>query len=181
MKSKTKIAIYAGFGGSDSGAVANGYKGKDLNLEVANNVAAILRGAGHDVLQNRTTDINRNITEDANKANSWGADYVIEFHFNAGGGHGTETFCSIVGGESRELAERINNRIAKLGFRNRGVKTKLGDDGRDYFGIIRQTKAPACLVEVCFIDSISDMNLYKSIPNFSDHVADEIHKYVTKG
>lgn len=172
-----KLAIYAGHGGSDSGAVYGKKREKDYTLQISNGVSAILRYAGFEIINNRTTDINRNINTDAKLANKNHVDGVIEFHLNAGGGSGVETYCSIVGGSSRNLAHAIQNRIAELGFRDRGVKTKKGNDGKDYFGIIRMTNAPAVLVETCFIDSDSDMSLYHSIPNIVNHIADAIFRF----
>ncbi len=176
-----KLAIYAGHGGSDSGAVYGGRREKDYTLQISNGVSAILRGAGFEIINNRTTDTNRSINNDARLANNNHVDGVIEFHLNAGGGTGTETYCSVVGNESRSLAIAIQNRIVGLGFRDRGVKTKTGSDGRDYFGIIRMTNAPAVLVEICFIDSDVDMNLYHSIPNIINHIADAIFRFYGGG
>ena len=53
------IAVYAGHGGSDPGAVALGRQEKDLTLAVSNAVTAILRGWGYTVLNNRTTEGDR--------------------------------------------------------------------------------------------------------------------------
>ncbi len=173
----TKLAIYAGHGGSDSGAIYGDRREKDYTLEISNGVSEILKSAGFEVVNNRTTDTNRNINNDAKLANKSGVDGVIEFHFNAGGGTGTETYCSVVGNESRKLATAIQSRIVSLGFKDRGVKTKTDGDGRDYFGIIRMTNTPAVVVETCFIDNNSDMNLYNSIINLINHIADAIYRF----
>lgn len=93
------------------------------------------------------------------------------------GGNGTETYHSVAGGVGKELAKVINDRIASLGFKNRGIKTKVGADRTDYFGIIRQTKAPAVLVEICFIDSDSDMDLYHRTKDIINHIADAIYNF----
>lgn len=79
-----KLAIYAGHGGNDAGACCNGRKEKDYTLNVSNGVSAILRGAGFEIINNRTTDVNRSINNDAKLANNNNVDGVIEFHFNAG-------------------------------------------------------------------------------------------------
>ena len=51
-----KIAVYAGHGGSDPGAVSGGLREKDLTLAVSNAATEILRGWGYTVLNNRTTE-----------------------------------------------------------------------------------------------------------------------------
>jgi N-acetylmuramoyl-L-alanine amidase len=144
-----KLFISAGHGGSDPGAVYGSRQEKNYTLQLSSDISAILRSAGHTVINNRTTDVDRDINEDARKANANGVDAVIELHLNSGGGTGTETFCSLAGGESRDLANAVNDRLSNIGFRNRGVKTKINSEGKDYYGIIRLTKAPAILIETC--------------------------------
>lgn len=87
------------------------------------------------------------------EANAFGANLVVEIHCNAGGGDGTEVYYSRVGGKSKTLAQNILNEICKLGQQSRGIKTKIGSSGRDYFGMVRDTNAPAVLVECAFMDS----------------------------
>ena len=59
MTDLPRIAVYAGHGGSDPGAVSGGLREKDLNLAVSNAVTEILRGWGYTVLNNRTTEGDR--------------------------------------------------------------------------------------------------------------------------
>ena len=158
----TKIAVFAGHGGSDPGAVSGSLREKDFTLAVALKVSDILRTAGYAIVNNRTTDINRSINADAIRANAANVSAVLDIHLNAGGGTGTEVFHSIVGGTGRTLATAIVNNIAALGFRNRGAKTKRNNRGTDFFGIIRQTRAPAVLIETAFIDNAADMARFNS-------------------
>ena len=51
------------------------------------------------------------------------------------------------------------NEIVGIGQNSRGLKTKLGSDGRDYFGWIRNTIAPAVLVECAFVDNKNDIKI----------------------
>jgi len=156
-----RIAVYAGHGGSDPGAVSGGLREKDLNLAVSNAATAILRGWGYTVLNNRTTDVDRSITRDANLANENRADALVEIHLNSNQGTpgtGTEAFVSVRDtGRARALGNAILNRIEALGFRNRGVKTQLNAQGQDAFGILRQTNMPAVLMELAFINNPADM------------------------
>ncbi len=157
----SKIAIYAGHGGTDSGAVGqNGELEKDYTLRIATAAINALNSAGYDTITNRTSDISRDIAADANTANSAGVDYVAEIHLNSNDGApatGTEVYYSITGGNGKQLAQNILNEITALGYKSRGIKTKKGSSGRDYFGIIRRTIAPAVLIEVCFINNPDDM------------------------
>ena len=156
-----KTAIYAGHGGADSGAVGqNGELEKDYTLKIAAAAINALNASGYETITNRTSDVSRDIADDANTANSTGVDYVVEIHLNSNSGTpatGTEVYYSITGGKGKELAENILNEITALGYKSRGIKTKKGSSGKDYFGIIRRTTAPAVLIEVCFINNPDDM------------------------
>lgn len=152
-----KIWIDAGHGGAQPGAVAFGRSEKDLTLQIATLLGAELTRCGITVAQTRTTDVDIPLDTRGPLANKWGADYFVSVHLNAGGGKGAETWCSIAGGKSKALAEYIQAELVGLGYVDRGVKTRKGDDGRDYLAVIRQTNMPAVLAEVGFIDSQEDM------------------------
>jgi len=78
-----KIAVYAGHGGSDYGAVANGLYEKDFNLALSNGVTKILREKGYEVINNRTTDVNRDINADVAMANRLSVNGVVDIHMNS--------------------------------------------------------------------------------------------------
>ena len=161
-----RIAVFAGHGGTDPGAVANGHYEKNINLALSNEVTRILRSRGYEVVNNRTTDVNRDINADVALANRSNVDGVVEIHMNSNmgaPGSGTEAYYSIRGGRSKDLAQALVNGLVALGFYDRGVKTRINAAGNDYFGIIRDTNAPAALLEVAFINNPADMarlNIY---------------------
>lgn len=154
-----KIWIDAGHGGAQPGACALGRKEKDLTLQIATLLGTELTRCGMTVAQTRTTDVDVLLDTRGPLANKWGADYFVSIHLNAATGNasGAETWCSIAGGKSRALANCIQDELVGLGYVDRGVKTRKGDDGRDYLAVIRQTNMPAVLAEVGFIDSTEDM------------------------
>lgn len=158
------IALFAGHGGSDPGAVSGSLLEKDFTLELANAASAKLKEAGHTVLRNRVTDATSTISQKAALANSGGAQAVVEIHLNSNVGKpgtGTEVYHGVGDEAGKELGARVLERITALGFRNRGLKTRVitagADAGKDYFGIIRRTDAPAILVETAFINNPDDM------------------------
>ena len=55
-----------------------------------------------------------------------------------------------------DIAKRICNQMERIGFINRGVKTRADL----YF--LNHTKAPAILIETCFVDDKDDYMLYTS-------------------
>lgn len=154
-----KVFISAGHGGSDSGAVGNGFKEKDLNLSIALACRDYLVANGVEVKMSRTTDEDDGINQEAAESNAYGPDVTVSIHNNAGGGDGVETWYSIVGGLSKTCAENILDEVVKIGQNSRGAKKKAGSNGKDYYGFIRMTKAPAVIVECAFIDNATDIQI----------------------
>lgn len=155
----SKIYINPGHGGTDSGAVGiGGRQEKADNLRYASAVAERLRAAGHDVKLERDGDYLINVKDIAERANAWGADYFLAFHRNSGGGTGAE--CLIVSSasaKSREMAQAIQNALAAVGFKNRGVKVQ---DKNTY--VLSHTTMPATTIECGFIDNAGDNALFDS-------------------
>lgn len=150
-----KVYIDAGHGGSDPGAVKYVTE-KTANLNMALACRDYLTANGVSCKMSRTTDKDTDINTMAREANNWGADLVLSIHNNAGGGDGFEAFCSVVGGKSKTLAKNIEAEVKKIGQNSRGVKTKVGNGGADYFGMIRLTNAPAVICEGAFVDKKAD-------------------------
>lgn len=152
-----KVFIGVGHGGSDSGAVANGLKEKDLNLAIAKACNDELIRHGVSVLMSRTKDENDPLADEIKECNAFNPDYAVEIHNNAGGGDGVEIYHHFGGGKGKTLAQNVLNEVVAIGQNSRGLKTKKNSSGKDYFGWIRDTKAPACLVECAFVDNKKDI------------------------
>lgn len=152
-----KVFIGVGHGGADSGAFANGVKEKDLNLPIALACNEVLARHGVITLMSRTTDENDTLNEEIRECNAFSPDLAIDIHNNAGGGDGAETFYHYLGGASKTLAENVLAEIVAIGQNSRGAKIKKGSDGRDYYGFIRETYAPAVIVECAFVDNAADL------------------------
>lgn len=87
-----------------------------------------------------------------NEANAKGADLFISFHWNAGGGTGTETYHYPGSSKGKKLAQKIHPHVVKaMGFRDRGIKTAN-------FYVLKHTKMPAILIEFGFMDAPSNYN-----------------------
>ena len=152
-----KVFIGVGHGGTDSGAVANGLKEKDLNLAIALACREELTRHGVKVGMSRTKDENDPLANEVKECNAYNPDYAVEIHNNAGGGDGAEIYHHYGGGKGKTLAQNILNEIVAIGQNSRGLKTKKNSSGKDYFGWIRDTKAPACLIECAFVDNKKDI------------------------
>lgn len=152
-----RICLDYGHGGQDAGAVYKDRKEKDDNLRLGKKVAEILWLNGVTVDETRTSDNTVSLKErsDFERKNTY--DYFISFHRNActpEKAKGVETFIySNTNVKSKALAEKIQKALTDIGFLNRGVKTAN-------FHVLRETKAPAILIEVGFIDSSEDNKLF---------------------
>jgi N-acetylmuramoyl-L-alanine amidase len=150
----TKVFIGVGHGGTDSGAVGKGgLLEKDLNLSIAKACGAELERHGVTVRFSRSKDETDPVSQEVAECNSFAPDLAVDIHNNAGGGSGAEVYYSRVGGKSKTLAENILAYITKLGQKSRGAKTRTTASGADYYAFIRETKAPAVIVEAAFVDS----------------------------
>lgn len=146
-----KVFIAVGHGGKDPGAVANGLKEKNVNLVIALACRNELLRHGVVVGMSRTTDEDDKTT--VKECNAYNPDYAIDIHNNAGGGDGAEIYHHYNGGKGKSLAQNVLNAIVAIGQNSRGLKTKKNAAGKDYYEFIRETKAPAIIVECAFLDS----------------------------
>ena len=155
----SKVFIGVGHGGSDSGAVANGFKEKDLNLQIALACKDYLIQHGVDVKMSRTKDENDPLSEEIRECNAFSPDLAVDIHNNAGKGDGAEVFHHHGGGKGKTLATNILDEVIKIGQNSRGAKTRQNAAGRDYYGFIREIIAPAVIVECAFVDNAADVEI----------------------
>lgn len=149
-----KVFIGVGHGGADPGAIARDkQKEKDLNLSIAKACGSYLTFHGIHICYSRTSDVDDSASQEVAKCNEFAPDLAVDIHNNAGGGDGAEVFHSYKRGLGSSLAVNILDEISKIGQRSRGAKTRTNSAGNDYFAFIRETKAPAVIVECAFIDS----------------------------
>lgn len=130
-------------------------------------VISLLRSAGHTVYD-CTDDAGKtsgaNLANIVAKCNAHTVDLDVSFHLNAakedpgdGKTKGVEVFVHSASSNAKAAAERVCRNIAALGFTNRGVKVSTG------LYVLRNTKAPAMLIETCFVDDKDDADLYNKV------------------
>lgn len=153
-----KIMLDAGHGGDDPGATYEGRQEKDDTLRLTLALGDILKQNGIDVLYTRTTDIYQTPFEKAQIANRSGADYFISIHRNSSPTpnqySGVETLVYDKSGIKLEMAENINAALEEIGFQNLGVKARPG------LVVLRRTQMPALLVEMGFLNTDADNELF---------------------
>jgi N-acetylmuramoyl-L-alanine amidase len=107
----------------------------------------------------RTKDENDTISNEIQECNKFEPDLAVDIHNNAGGGDGAECFYHHLGGTGKILAENILTEIVKIGQNSRGIKTRVNSAGKDYYAFIRETSAPAIIVECAFMDNSTDIQI----------------------
>ena len=76
---------------------------------------------------------------------------------NADGGF--ECFYHYNGGTGKTLAQNIEAEVKAIGQNSRGCKIRLNSSGTDYYGFVRETACPAVIVEGCFVDNATDVQI----------------------
>lgn len=176
-----RVYVGIGHGGYDSGAVSNGFKEKDLTLSIGKYCNERLKQYGIETKISRTTDCDSSINSKVAASNAFKADVCMDIHINAGGGDGSEVYYSHVSSNGKKLAQSIVDATLAIRQNTRGIKTRVDDDGTDYFGMIRMTDAPAVLVECAFIDNATDIQIINTEAKrkvFGYAIADGVAKYL---
>jgi glucan-binding YG repeat protein/N-acetylmuramoyl-L-alanine amidase len=175
------VALDPGHGGSDPGAVNGLYNEDALNWKIAQACATYLRKYENtDVYITRGQNEYVGLQERVTRAKANGAQVFISLHLNSStnsSANGVEVYypinSSYLYGEThlmgQKTAQEILNRLAALGFTNRGIKTRTTTnnsryaDGSlaDYYGVIYHSRTrgiPGLIVEHAFISNGWDVN-----------------------
>lgn len=159
-----KILLSVGHGRNASGGYDPGALSRDGNYE-EHKIAREIAKYASEYLGCRLMNYDGTLClgDRIKEVNAIMPDFCADIHLNAGGGTGTETFYFHGSPTGKKAAKAISRNIAEaFSCRDRGAKTKLNSQGKDYFGYIRQTKPCAVLIETLFIDSSSDLEKIKT-------------------
>ena len=183
-----KINVHAGHG--KDGAVGCGAVGLIKESTEARKVKDLvikyLKAEGHTVYDctvdtgKDASDILKKIVK---KCNAHTVDLDVSIHFNSGVSDpkgndkttGTEVLIYNSESKAYDEAKRVCDKIAKLGFKNRGVKT------RSDLYFLNSSKAAAILIEVCFVGDKDDVTLYqKNVDNIAKAIVEGIQNKAIK-
>lgn len=157
-----KILLVAGHGEGDCGAVGNGCQEADLTREVVGKLYDKLKDIYDVTVYNTTKNLYKQrkngLNFDFSKYN-----LIVEIHFNSF--KGKSSGCEVeIHAKTKAKAVDINvlSNLAALGFKNRGTnpRSDLSNINAAY-----KQGVNYCYIETCFIDSKSDMDLYKKSKN----------------
>jgi N-acetylmuramoyl-L-alanine amidase len=153
----TKIVISSGHGQKVRGA--SGILDEvDEARRVVESVADILRNQDVDV---KTFHDDNSDSQDENLGaivdfhNACDRELDVSVHFNAYQDTDQAMGTEVLYVSDDALANKVADAIASCGFVNRGAKH------RDDLYFLNNTEQPAILIEVCFVDSTADAELYR--------------------
>ena len=135
----------------------------EFNRDVGRRLKAILERHGVEVIETVTDDTDVSLAERCNIANKNNVDYFVSIHANADGtgynwtsARGWEIHIVGKGGKAEKLAKEIHKHsIPILGLKDRGVRISN-------FQVLRDTKAPAVLIEHGFYTNKEECELLKT-------------------
>src|SRR5699024_9310576 len=143
-------------------ATANGLREKNLCLSLALKLRDILNQEyeGHTLKLSREADTTVTLKQRTNMANSWGADYFVPIHINAGGGTGFESYIYNGNYASKPETNRLRNLlhdaiVKESGYRDRGKKEAD-------FHVLRESTMYSVLTVNAYIDHRSDTEIIKN-------------------
>lgn len=197
LRAKAKnitVVIDPGHGGENLGGHTDEFIEQELTIEVAHYMKERLSSyEGVDVYLTHSDigskDISR--SDRVKIAKEHNADLLVSLHFNMSENNnlfGTEAWTSAFGeyySKGQEFATIWTNDMSeKLLLFNRGVKTRIGKSGEDYYGIIQSGKKndiPTVIIEHCHLDEERDNFILKENDNpfelLGNIDADAVAKY----
>lgn len=147
------IVLDPGHGGSDTGALRAGINEKDLTLDIAKKVAAILTNKGARVEMTRWNDATVSLQERVEFSNTKNTAIYVSIHINSSVRpevHGIETHYYTDPGF--EVAKVLHKSImSKVSGTDRGLF-------KSRFYVINHTEAPSVLLELGFISNDNERN-----------------------
>ena len=161
------IVIDPGHGGENQGTIQNGFEEKQMTLVTAQAMYnELIQYDNVTVYMTRNDDRDLSLKERAEFAASVNADFLFSLHYNASENHthfGSEIWISCMPpyhAYGYQFGYAFMKEMEDMGLFLRGIKTRINDEGADYYGIIRESVAlsvPAVILEHCHVDEERDV------------------------
>lgn len=154
-ETKKIIVIDAGHGGNDFGATMNGVSEKDMVLNIARQIKkASDKDGTYEVILTRSEDTSTTLTERTEQINKLNPEMVISLHINRTpeantNKSGHEIFIQKTS-ESKSLAEKLSKKLGECSIKEENLH------------ILRNSKSPAVLVELGYINNIKEREYMNS-------------------
>ncbi len=161
---EAKICLDAGHGGDDVGAVNGDRYEKDDNLRLTLAVGEILRENGYRVIYTRKKDETVELESRAEFANRKKATHFVSIHRNSAdsAASGVEIWIENTATIYEEnFAQGILDKINEIGLgKDRGVRRGYQGNSSGNYLVNSATDMPSCLVEMGFITTPEDNELF---------------------
>lgn len=184
------IVIDPGHGGANLGTDYLSVPEKNYNMKVALYMKEQLEKYKNvTVYLTHTEDIDMSLQQRAEYAAGVQADFLISLHFNMSLSHslyGSEVWIPSTGqlySQGYSIGNEFLMQFEQMGLFNRGIKTRIGNSGNDYYGIIRQCSLrgiPSIIVEHCHVDHDNDSKFMQSeemLKEFGVRDAEAVARY----
>lgn len=171
------VILDPGHGGIETGAVANGLKESDLNLDVARRVQDDLAAIGIRAALTRTADYRVPIATRAAIVNTVRPKLFVSINHNGGpaahhAGPGTEVYYQHASSSAKRLAGLVWQDVYAalnqfnahwVGASDAGAIYRLGRDGSDFYGVLRLAgRTPGVLLEAAYVTERSEAALLRT-------------------
>ena len=170
-----RFGVNCGHTKSGAGIGAIGYLNESEEArKVGYRLMEYLKAAGHTVVDctnDKASSVSANLKSIVALANAQKLDHFVSIHFNARKGRGVETYTYTGNADNYPEAGKVCDNLERLGFVNRGVKKG------SHLYVVKNTNARAMLIEVCFVDTESDAELYRNLG--ADAIAKAIYNAIT--
>jgi N-acetylmuramoyl-L-alanine amidase len=185
-----RVCIDPGHGGTQSGAVYRGLQEKDIVLDVAKFTKEELCAIDSEILIGLTREFDRTLTlqQRCDFSNDMKADCFVSIHTNADPDEdlpgmpeakGEEIWICKGSVEGDKLAQCLEREVDDI-FPNesfRGIKES------ENLYVLRHTNAPACLIELGFIDKSSSVEIFSNeltLRKIGTLIAKGINEYISQ-
>ena len=158
-----KILILSGHTLEGKGTGAVGYINESReNRILSKKIVEYINKTKHKATYAEVNNSPTYLKDQVDIANKNNYDLVVQVHFNANQNTlkpmGTETLYKSTKG--KEYAQKVTNKLGLL-YKQRGIKLR-----NDLYWL-NNTKAPAILIETCFVDSKADTDIYISNKDYT--------------
>lgn len=173
------VVLDIGHGGSDSGAVANGVKEKEVNFNQGMALYYLLEAdPSIKVYMTRESDVYPTLQFRSQLANEIEADLFISIHNNSASANvtGAETLYYPNGSDTRgkQIAQMVQEAIVSCGLGNRGIKA------RSDLYVLRTTNMPAILLETGFLTNAAEAE-YINSQSFINEWSQSVYNAIVRG
>ena len=184
-----KINIHAGHTRQNgkspgAGSAKTGIWESIEDRKIKDEVIRLLKKKGHivyDCTDDKGSGQSDNLRRIVKKCNAHKVDLDISIHLNHfnGNAYGVEAYTYSTASKARGFAKRAVQNIHKVGFAyHSGDRELAGALKTANYYVLRETVAPACLIECFFCDSKIDAKIYKK--KGYKKIAEAIAKAVTR-